>query len=158
MRDHAAVPTSHLALSWATRVRWAESGSRPYLDFVVDGQSLLASLGGGDYVTPFGWLPPWAEDEAARRLLLADPTPLEGRRQEIYVCSECADLGCGALTAIVERDGNRVVWRDFGYQRGPKAAAVDRAGYDAVGPLAFEHAAYGRAIRSALGRARDEHM
>lgn len=157
--DLANAPLSRVELCWAIRPGWATAGAvaheRRYRDFVVDGRSLLALLGGGDFVTPFGWLNPWIEEEAAQRLLLAVPGRLEGGRQELYVCPECADLGCGALTAVVERVGDLVIWRDFGYQREPEDTAVDREGYDTVGPLAFERIAYERAIRSALGRERD---
>jgi hypothetical protein len=156
--DLSQVPTSRLALTRATRHGWTLGGTvvheRRYLDFSVDGRSLRASLGNGDYVTLFGWLAPWIEEEAARRLLLEAPASLDGCRQELYVCPECADLGCGALTAVVERAGDRIVWRDFGYQDGTEA--VSRQRYRAVGPLVFEGAAYEQAIRSALSRTRDE--
>lgn len=159
MGDRTDIPTAQLELRWATRhgLGWGSSVHvRRYLDFVVDGRSLLAALGGGDFVTPFGWLRPWVEEEAARQLLLVDPSPLEGGRRELYVCPECADLGCGALTAVIERAGDRVFWRDFGYQREPGEAAIERDGCEGVGPLAFARDAYEDAIHSAPRRARDE--
>lgn len=56
---------------------------------------------------------------------LTDPdwsSGLQPGRFPLYVCSECADLGCGALTVAIERtarpDGEAVVWSDFRFEDG----------------------------------------
>jgi hypothetical protein len=53
---------------------------------------------------------PEEDAKAARRLLRDEPPDLQDR-VAIYVCPEDADLLCGALTAIVERQGAEIVWR-----------------------------------------------
>jgi hypothetical protein len=37
-------------------------------------------------------------------LLGTRPSPLPGGRVPLYVCSACGDLGCGAVTMVVDRD------------------------------------------------------
>jgi hypothetical protein len=52
----------------------------------------------------------------------------------MYVCAECGDLGCGAVTAAVEVGDDKVVWRDFGYQNNyePKEVAARLLFLDSV--------------------------
>lgn len=44
------------------------------------------------------------------------PAPLPEGRASLYICAECGDMGCGGVTAVIERAADTVVWRDFGYQ------------------------------------------
>ncbi|WP_406064109.1 hypothetical protein OG462_35375 [Streptomyces sp. NBC_01077] len=126
------------------------------VDLVVDGRPLLHRLDeadGIDTVSPLaGDLPPALRAEHVRGLLDsdADSTPsLPGGRRVIYSCPDCEDLGCGAVTAVVERDGEDVVWRDFAWQTGPTADPA-RDGYPGVGPYRFHGATY-RAVLRRLG-------
>ncbi|MEV6249709.1 hypothetical protein AB0M38_26430 [Streptomyces sp. NPDC051742] len=126
------------------------------LDLVVDGRPLLHRLDeadGADVVSPLAAdLPPALRAAHVRRLL--DPAPsLADGRQVIYSCPDCDDLGCGAVTAVVERDdengsggedgddGGSIVWRDFAWQTGP-TADPSREGYPGVGPYRFHGPAY----------------
>jgi hypothetical protein len=34
----------------------------------------------------------------------------------MFICSEGGDLGCGAITVIVEKHNGAIVWRNFGYE------------------------------------------
>lgn len=34
----------------------------------------------------------------------------------LYVCPECGDIGCGAITVNILDLGDRIVWRDFAYE------------------------------------------
>jgi hypothetical protein len=55
------------------------------------------------------------EDErAAQRLLLAAPSEIDGR-VALYVCPECGDVHCEAITVIIDRQGDEMVWRDAGH-------------------------------------------
>ncbi|MFE5946899.1 hypothetical protein [Streptomyces sp. NPDC056480] len=122
------------------------------VDLVVDGRALLHRLDeaeGVDTVSPLaGDLPPALRAEHVRGLLDPDAaeTSLTGGRRVIYSCPDCEDLGCGAVTAVVEHDGEDVVWRDFAWQTGPTAAPA-REGYPGVGPYRFHRAAYRTALR-----------
>jgi hypothetical protein len=54
--------------------------------------------------------------KAANRLLLTETADLSADRSSSFICSECGDIGCGAITALVVRDGHSIVWKTFGYE------------------------------------------
>ncbi|MFJ5137090.1 hypothetical protein [Streptomyces sp. NPDC088707] len=124
------------------------------VDLVVDGRALLHRLDeaeGVDTVSPLaGDLPPALRVEHVRGLLGPDAAtgaaPLAGGRRVIYSCPDCADLGCGAVTAVVEHDGEDVVWRDFAWQTAPTADPGSE-GYPGVGPYRFHRATYRTVLR-----------
>jgi hypothetical protein len=123
---------------------------RDYLDFVVDGESLgdqLAPVLGcaslpADYVPvlvldwPMGFP---AEDYG--RLVGELPAPLPDGRVPLYICAECGDLGCGGITAVIERSADTVVWRDFGYQNDYEPFDVGDV-LPSVGPIVFDRPGY----------------
>lgn len=101
------------------------SGSRrPHLvafEFVVDGRSLLEHCERDtkqtyDFISPFGWTPPDHQLVLTLRLLLQRPPLLPTGRRELLVCPECADLGCGCISAVVQSEAGVFVWSDFGYE------------------------------------------
>jgi hypothetical protein len=85
---------------------------RRFLDYTVGGEGLLDERLRRDLVSCLGWFEP-EEDEAAAQRLLLDATPDIEDRVAIYVCAECGDVYRGALTAIIERRGDEIVWRDL---------------------------------------------
>src|SRR5688572_10905102 len=99
------------------RLRQGGNGATPreYLDFVVDGEPLSKRIA-GDLASCLGWFRPEENAMAIRRLLLEQPADLPNNRRSIYVCPECGDLGCGAVSVVVELAGDLVIWRDFGFQ------------------------------------------
>ena len=128
-------------------------GNRPrsqYLDLVVNGSSLRASIGedllgwtstplrsGWDLEAGIGWI-------ASLSLGLQDSLP--AGRVELYVCRECGDLGCGALTVNIERSGSVVRWSEFGWDD-----SLSDEPYDAIGdPLefTFQAASYDETLRA----------
>ncbi|MFE2673515.1 oxidoreductase [Streptomyces hygroscopicus] len=146
----------------------AYQAHRDFLDFAVDGSPLLARLADLDAVSPLALdLEPSDFAEQVRTLLPEAETPLEGSRRIIYGCPECAGracgepvcggraggglacggYACGAVTAVIERDGPDVVWRDFGRQTG-RTPDAERDGYHDIGPYRFR----GEEYRAALER------
>ncbi|MEU5595786.1 oxidoreductase [Streptomyces sp. NPDC020298] len=120
---------------------------RDFLDFVVDGRPLLLRLPSLDAVSPLALdVPPALFTARVRGLLLETGAPLPGGRFVLYGCPECADLACGAVTAVIERDGDDYVWRDFARQSDDDADP-DFDGYHGVGPFRF----HGPEYRAALG-------
>jgi len=121
-----------------------------YLDLVVNGVSLRASIGedllgwtstplqsGWELESGVGWL---------ASLSMGLQASLPAGRVELYVCRECGDLGCGALTAAIERCGQLVRWSRFGWND----SRVDEP-YDAIEfPLefTFEASAYDKTLRA----------
>ncbi|MFE0700794.1 hypothetical protein [Streptomyces sp. NPDC058872] len=133
------MPLPHTSLD-LTSVVSEGGGHRVRHDFLVDGRPLLRRLDeieGADVVSPLAAdLPPTVRAEHALRLLSAD-----GTRQVIHSCPDCADPGCGAVTAVVLREGGDVVWRDFAWQTGPAVDLVHE-GYPGIGPYRFPAAGY----------------
>lgn len=90
-------------------------------EFIVDGRPLLEHCDRAtgkhfDLVSPFGWTKPDHQLEVAERLLLRRPALLPTGRREFLVCGECADLGCGCISANVRLEEGHYIWSDFGYE------------------------------------------
>jgi hypothetical protein len=67
-----------------------------------------------DLASPIGWTnADYLRLYARRLLLLAEPVLPSGRR-DLLVCPECADLGCGCLSAEIHIAGDQVTWSAFG--------------------------------------------
>ena len=80
---------------------------RDFMDFIVDGRPLLFQLSDLDAVSPLASdVPPAIFTAQVRSLLLEADAPLAGGRYVIYGCPECEGLACGAVTAVIERDGD----------------------------------------------------
>lgn len=107
--------TSILKLEWKRREGGNGRTQRDFLDFVVDGESLFERIG-DDKITPLSWFIAEQNTKVVNKLLLKENSELPGNRYPIYVCAECGDLSCGAMTVVIERKDNKIIWRDFGYQ------------------------------------------
>ncbi|MEU9332660.1 oxidoreductase [Streptomyces sp. NPDC048290] len=126
---------------------------RDFVDFLVDGRPLLFQLSDLDAVSPLASdVPPAIFTEQVRGLLLEADAPLPGARHVIYGCPECEDLACGAVTAVIERDEDDYVWRDFAWQTAPEAD-LERNGYHGIGPFRFRGADYRAALHALLDTA-----
>ncbi|WP_261675987.1 oxidoreductase [Streptomyces lusitanus] len=123
---------------------------RDFVDFVVDGRPLLYRLSDLDAVSPLASdVPPSLFTAQVRGLLLETGAPLPDGRHVLYGCPECEDLACGAVTAVIERDGDDVVWRDFAWQTGDRAD-LERDGYHGMGPFRFRGDEYRAALNALL--------
>ncbi|MFI0507888.1 oxidoreductase [Streptomyces albogriseolus] len=123
---------------------------RDFVDFVVDGRPLLYRLSDLDAVSPLASdVPPSLFTAQVRGLLLETGAPLPDGRYVVYGCPECEDLACGAVTAVIERDGEDVIWRDFAWQTGTHAD-LERDGYHGMGPFRFRGAEYRAALTALL--------
>ena len=85
--------------------------ARHYFDFYVSGKRLLNLLGwpDADYITSLGWGPIKNQQQAVAKLLRREKPSLPSGRYELFVCPECADIGCGAVTAHIEREGEIII-------------------------------------------------
>ncbi|MFD4256405.1 oxidoreductase [Streptomyces sp. NPDC058534] len=123
---------------------------RDFVDFVVDGRPLLFRLSDLGAVSPLASdVPPAIFAAQVRGLLLETEAPLPGGRHVIYGCPECEDLGCGAVTAVILRDGDDFVWRDFAWQTGDHPD-LERNSYQGIGPYRFAGAEYRAALAALL--------
>ncbi|BCL26304.1 oxidoreductase [Streptomyces aurantiacus] len=129
---------------------------RDFVDFIVDGRPLLHQLSDLDAVSPLASdIPPAIFTAQVRGLLLEADPPLAGGRYVIYGCPECEDLGCGAVTAVIDRHGDDFVWRDFAWQT-DEHPDLARNGYHGIGPFRFRGDAYRAALGSLLAGAGGE--
>ncbi|MCT7353196.1 oxidoreductase [Streptomyces sp. 15-116A] len=123
---------------------------RDFVDFVVDGCPLLFRLSDLDAVSPLASdVPPAIFTAQVRSLLLETEAPLPAGRYIVYGCPDCADLACGAVTAVIERDGEDFIWRDFAWQTG-EHADLELNGYHGIGPFRFRGEEYRTALASLL--------
>lgn len=77
-----------------------------------------------DYVPAFGF-----HECAYERVMLSEEPDLPGHRTSLLVCGECGNLSCGAISAVISREGESVHWKEIG-------VANDRGGEDEA-PLLF---------------------
>ena len=128
------------------------------VDFLVGGRSLFGLLGGqkhdlsGAFLTKRDKIFRRTKENAATRELFSDLGAV-GIRLSLYVCPECGDLGCGALTCEAVRVGDRIVWSKFGYEAGIAEYPSDFGSYAEVGPFEFDGHQYAETIaRAAKGK------
>lgn len=116
---------------------------RKYIDFIVSGQSLgqLFGLPDFDLIGTFGWTDnkEYENTQIDEFLGLFKPA-LETGRTCFYVCPECGDIGCGAITAKIEVTEKNVIWKDFGYEN--NYSEPDLTDYKEIGPFTFDKKQY----------------
>jgi hypothetical protein len=122
---------------------------RKYIDFIVSGQSLgqLFGLPDFDLIGTFGWTEniEYEIRQVDEFLGLEKPELLTGRTC-FYVCPECGDIGCGAITAKIELTDSTVIWKNFGYEN--NYSEPDLTDYAEIGPFVFDKADYFKTIES----------
>ena len=96
------------------------------------------------------WLGGVEPGRSALQCLVGKTAPdAPGGRTSIFVCPECADLGCGHITVIVGIRADVVTWTQFGYQNNYE---------DEIGPLetfpdlTFARGQYEQVLGDALER------
>lgn len=89
-----------------------------------------------------------ADPAYARQLLLEAPSPLGEGRAPLFVCSCCADLGCGAISVRVERTERGFVWSDFAWASSTREDWAVPPEMARTGPFQFDAEDYERALRA----------
>jgi hypothetical protein len=116
---------------------------RHTFDFVVNGLSLFEATHAVKYDMCGSLADPQFEGEIARRLngstvaMLTLDLPADGHRVALFICPECGDFTCGAITALVSPTASGVLWSALAYENG-----YDTATELGLGPFEFERAAY----------------
>ena len=142
------VSNSKIELVWRTRQGGGGKTYRKYLDFVIDGQSLRDILQPGDLIGCLGWLSSQAEEQLIRQLMLRQPSQLENQSYELYICPECGDLECGAITVQIEKTANNFIWKDFQYYNGYN----DPDFLQDIGPFQFNKTEYWQMLNERLSQ------
>lgn len=141
---------STIGLNWRERKITGAQTPRRFIDFVIDGTSFYDQLE-QDLISPLGWLPLKYHREAINRILVIGNPDFADGRVSIFVCGECGDLGCGALSAFIEKVDDRIVWRDFRHQNNydPDIGYPDE-NYSHLGPFSFDIIEYNRTIGESI--------
>jgi hypothetical protein len=100
---------------------------REYFDFLIDGISLKSLLNyqNADLISPFGWGVKDYESELIKEFRLKKKPELTSGRIMIYICPECGDLYCGAITVRIIKVDDKIIWTDFAFQNGEKENKED---------------------------------
>jgi len=128
-----------------------------YDDFTVDGVRLFKILFAAhkpDDVTLFDAAWPEGAVKEVDELLGTRQPELDDGRVPLYVCAECADLGCGALTAEIERIDDLVIWKNFGWQNDYEDGweVGEYQDLSSLAPITFERGQYERVLQEARDR------
>jgi hypothetical protein len=128
-----------------------DTAERHFLDFVINGKSLWEAVGRRhDTVSILCsefLLKETIED--VNRLLLKEKANAPNDRRSLFICSQCGDLGCGAITLSVVREGDTVIWKNFAYENNYEPE-IDFREYESVGPFQFDGADYERTLREGM--------
>jgi hypothetical protein len=138
-----------LTLVEAIRSIGGGATERRYLDFAVDGErlGLVAASAGTDTISGL-WLGSAEPGRSTVMCLLGESAPDAPQgRTSIFVCPECADLGCGHITAVVDIGPDVVRWTQFGYQNNYEDDIYELEGFS---DLVFDREDYVAVLLAAL--------
>jgi hypothetical protein len=131
-------------------------GNATYFEIEVDGRRLAQHFAGRlgahpSQLSPLGWS---SANETFRakvvsQLLAEIPSDLESGRIPVLVCEECGDVGCGAFTVRVVREGEHVKWTDWAFENG-RDPAEEMTWPTRPGDLIFDQKIYEIEIRKTL--------
>jgi hypothetical protein len=118
---------------------------------LVNGESLFEQLGIAklDMVGRFSKENPDWNSESVEVFLQKRPPDLENGRVMLFVCPECGDIGCGAITMQINKKNNEYIWSLFAYENDYDPGMTDYESYKAVGPFRFSAEQYEQAIHKA---------
>lgn len=145
--------TSILEIAWKQRAGGGGATARRYLDFIVDGQSMFEMIS-GDLIGRLGWGTNEIDKESVNILLLKKPPDLPNGRCPLYVCPECGDIGCGAITIKIEKTAEHFVWKEFGYENNYDDRILLLEEHKHIGPFFFDKDQYWQVLNDYLNSTR----
>lgn len=116
---------------------------RNYFDFIISEKSLGELLGMDklDMIGNFGWTENREyENEQISEFLKEKKPTLETDRNMFYVCAECVDIGCGAITGKISESENQIIWSEFAYENNYEEYNLTE--YKEIGPFVFNKVDY----------------
>lgn len=128
---------------------------RHFFDFVLNGESLWERIGKPRDTVSILCVEYAIEEtvRAVNRLLLLEKADLPNDRRSLFICSECGDIACGAITLVVRKVSDSIVWEKFGYENTYEEEVL-LDDYIGVGPFTFNAAAYERTLLQAVEKVR----
>lgn len=127
---------------------------RRFVDFVVNGVSLYEAAGRGRDLVSLLWAEPADSTvlaTAVQRLLANEPGDASDGRVSLFICPECGDLGCGAITVHIQTSPGNIIWQYFGYENNYQSE-IERAAFASFGPFIFDREAYSAELGAVLPR------
>ncbi|HEX9058805.1 MAG TPA: oxidoreductase [Clostridia bacterium] len=123
-----------------------------FADLIINEVSLYKLLKdrGFDLISCLGWSFIDIQQNEIDKFLLKGLPDFKNYRYAIYVCPECGDLGCGAISIKIERQGEIVIWSDFGFEDNLEIEAVKYDKLKDIGPFYFRYDNYEGIIKSTL--------
>lgn len=139
-----------LGFAAAHRTGSASRAERSFFDFTLNAKPLKGRIPPNDHIGVFGWQAKKVERSHARVLLGKEPSPLGSGDAPLYVCPECADLGCGVISVTVTFHDDCVVWSDIGWDPStltPRSAEMAaKQGFEGLRDFWFDRADYVTAL------------
>ena len=136
-----------LSFNWKHRRRkflfFTNKTKKRYIDFIVSGKSLrqILWISKLDRIGIFGWGSNKDYEFIQIKEYLKQRKPeLSIGRTMFYVCPECGDIGCGAITAEIIEIENKIVWKEFAYEN--SYSEPDTETYKRIGPFEFDKKEY----------------
>ena len=139
-----------LALLWRTRQGGGGKTHREYLDFIVNDQSLYDLFAPGDFIGCLGWGKADIEAKLIAGLMLYKPSELKTGRYMLYVCAECGDIGCGAVTVQIEKTKDAIIWKNFRFENDYDEFDSAYDAYKSIGPFRFNKTEYWQILNDRL--------
>ncbi len=132
---------------------------RNTVDFLVNGISLFSATRAGshdmcgcfssDYEACNNARKRHENKRIANIFTFETPAEIHPNRVALFICPECGDFACGAITFQLSRDGNSVLWSRFAYENGYDETQTDFDSYATIGPFEFAFDRYRAAIEKA---------
>jgi hypothetical protein len=138
------IPATRIGIKYPNGTYKSE---RNFLDFSINSQSLWEKVGTArDSISIFCREYVLNESiKAVNRLLLIEEADFPNNRRSLFICSECGDRGCGAITALVQSEDGAFLWSDFGFEN-TYEHDIHLDKYKEVGPFTFDSASYSHAL------------
>ena len=94
---------------------------RNFYDIIVDGKSLFDQFvdAESDLASIFGFYNDSNLNiQIVDEFLKIQKSELESERTMLFVCRECGDIGCGAITVEIEKAENSYIWKNYAWDNG----------------------------------------
>ncbi len=109
----------NLSYKWNIRNGGGGKTERKYIDFFINQKYLkdILDLSDIDFIGSLGWSNIDNDKQIIQRYLLKSNCDIkQNNRFLLYICPECGDLGCGAVTFNIEKENDIFVWKNFGFE------------------------------------------
>ena len=114
-----------------------------FFDVLIDGNSLYDqfNLDQSRKVCRFGYYRnKQLNMDTINEFLKIKPSELETGRTMLFICRECGDIGCGAITLEIEKTKTAFIWKKFAYEN--NSFALDESSYIDHLPIEINRAEY----------------